>query len=126
MTRPTGPRCVNRRSCSRTSSPRPRIGASSSFSSGSSRKMRSICSSTVAVSRPSDSLLGSSAEKFGSLGSEPSTECMRPVTSPRRRSRVRKRSGASLNSRSASSQPSSPPRTNRCSTPSVASICWPE
>ena len=71
-------------------------------------KARSISSSIVAVSRPSDSRLGSSGAKDGSDGSEARQVCMAPVTSPSRRRRPRKRSGASTSSSSASSQPSSP------------------
>ncbi len=96
-------RAMSRRSCSRTSSPRPRIGARRSSSSGSARKMRSISSSTVAVSSPSDSTLGSSGAKAGSLGSEPSAgvhraghlaEPRKPVEEALRRRRRARRARA--------------------------------
>ena len=85
------------------------------------RRCGSISSSTVAVSSASDSVLGSSGAKFGSLESAPSTACIAPVTRPSRRSRVRKRSGSVSSSSSASSQPSTAPRTYSWRTPSVVS-----
>ena len=75
LARRAGVACSCRRR-SRTSSPRPRIGSSVSTSSGSVRKTCSISSSTLAVSRPSDSRLGASGQKLGSSGSEASTACI--------------------------------------------------
>ncbi len=72
------------------------------------------------------STLGSSGAKSGSDGSEASTECISPVTSPSRRSRVRNSSGADCSSSSASSQPSSASGTYCCRIPSVASTGRPE
>ena len=113
------------RSRSRTSSPRPRIGSRSSLSSGRSMKIDSISSSTVAVSRPSDSAEVSSGQNAGSSESEPSTACMRPVTSPSRCTLSRKLVRVVLHRRRARAPSRPPPATNCCRIPSVASICRP-
>ena len=83
---------------------------------------RSISSSTVAVSSASVSSVGSSGAKAGSVRSEASTVCMRPMTAPSSCRRPTKRSGSSPSSSSASSQPSRAFGTKRCTTPKVASI----
>ena len=123
---------------SRTSSPRPAMGSSTSLS-GRCAKTASISSSSVAATSASDSALGSSAAKLGSLGSEASRTCIEPMTSPSRSSAPRKRAGSpaseeSANSRaespasdeSANDQPSSSAGTKRVTMPSVESIRRPE
>ena len=105
----------------------PRRGRESGRASSRRRaargRSRSISSSTVAVSSPSDSVDGSSGAKLGSVESQPSSVCICPVTSPSRRRLVEERLVARERSRRARapSRPR-PPATKRCRMPSVASI----
>ena len=81
-------------------------------------RARSISSSTVADSSASASgarLLG--RRTSGSVGSDASTVCIAPVTSPSRRRRPRKASGSRASASSASSQPSPASGTKSCSDP---------
>ena len=110
---------------SRTSSPSPAIGSSTSLS-GRWAKTASISSSSVAATSASDSALGSSGAKLGSLESDASRTCIEPVTSPSRSSRSRKRDGSPASEDSANVQPSHSAGTKRVTMPSVASIWRPE
>ena len=96
------------------------------MSDGRSTNSRSICSSIVAVMSDVDSWLGSSGANAGSEPSEASAVCIRPITAPSSAIRATNASGSVPISSSASSQPSRPPLTKRCTTPSVASISSPE
>ena len=108
-------------SFSRTSWPRPRIGATASLS-GSSRKTRSICSSTFAVRIDSASIDGSSGANAGSSASEPSAVCSSPDHRAERAAGGRAALRVAPSSSSASSQPSCAPARYSCRMPSVASI----
>ena len=113
--------CDSAWSRSRTSRPRPASGPSAGSSGSRSTNMRSISSSTVAVSSERFSVLGSSGAKSGSAGSEPRHECSRPVTVPRSRARGTNPSRSARHS----PQPSCAPCRYSCSVPRVASTSRP-
>ncbi len=119
ITRPPTVACASSESFSRTSWPRPWIGAVASVS-GRSRKTRSICSSTSAYRIESDSADGSTGAKSGSELSLPSAVCSSPMTTPRSSTRSSRPSGSVASSSSVSSHPSWAPARNSCRIPSVA------